>query len=113
MDSLFIIKDKTINYQFLALDVESPDVLTTLSNILKKSVYLFTGDPSELTSLNLSFNLDDVNAQTTHYDLLSYIVHKSALDVDLYIYSIMTTDIWVDPETFDYKIGIIIRYKEA
>jgi hypothetical protein len=112
MSKLFLTKDKTIQYQYLCLDLENRETLNELSKILNKVVNQYTGPVSQLFTENLVFKLDKINEFDNHRDLLEYVLLESELQIKdgIEIYSLMTTDIWANPDDFEYYVGFNLRY---
>lgn len=113
MSDLFVVKEKVIKYQFLALDMENPESLKRFSEITGKGVFRFIDIPdSTLITKRLVFELTEFNKYSQD-DLVALIADKSEIKSDIQLYSVMTTDIWADPEDFEYYVGVAIRYKEV
>lgn len=119
MDNLFVIKEKTIKYKALVLDIENPDVITYLRETFGKNFY-WLGENyipcDQLQTLSLIYTIEELNSYESQEDTLRAIFNDIEFDADkdnIGIYSVLTTNTWRDKETLEYVIGVQLKFIET
>lgn len=119
MDNLFVVKEKTIKYKALVLDIENADVITYLRNTFSKNFY-WLGENyvpcEELQTISLVYSLEDLNQYDSHEETIKSIFDNIEFDQtkdNIGLYSVMTTNVWRDIETLEYVIGVQLKFTES
>lgn len=112
MDNLFVVKEKVLKYSFLAIDVENPESLKKFSEATGKAVFRYLDIPdSSLITKRAVYKVNDFN-KFSQEELIVELVREFQINFDIQLYSLITTDIWVNPDDFEYYVGVAIRFKE-
>ena len=115
MENLFVVKEKTIKYNALVLDIENEDVITYLKYTFNRNFYWLgeSYQPDDmLQTINQVFllsELDGLSQEETINVILKDIEFEGE---NIGMYSLLTTNTWRDPETLEYVVGVQLKFTE-